>query len=105
MYKTMILSLMVFCNMSLFAEYIPFSQEAQLLKKGIYKHYKGDLYDVLGVAHHTETLEEVVIYRSLYGKFEYWVRPVSMFCENVEHPNHEVGPRFRFIGELGNDDS
>lgn len=102
MYKKIALSLMVFCNMSLFAEHIPLSQESLLLKKGIYQHYKGNLYEVLGVAHHSETLEEVVVYRLLYGDYGHWVRPASMFYENVEYPNHEIGPRFRFIGEPGN---
>jgi len=51
---------------------------------GIYRHYKGNEYTVLGIAKHSETLEEVVIYRALYGEKQIWVRPLSMFDEDVE---------------------
>lgn len=53
------------------------------LEPGLYRHYKGHLYDVLGVARHSETLEAVVVYRPRYGAGELWVRPYAMFCEQV----------------------
>ena len=72
------------------------------LKLGKYKHYKGKLYEVIGLAKHSETLEEIVIYRALYeseefGKNVLWVRPKSMFLEFVEIDGNKI-PRFEFIG-------
>lgn len=52
--------------------------------KGIYKHYKGDLYIVEDIALHSETLEKMVIYRALYGDNQLWVRPYDMFIEEIE---------------------
>lgn len=52
------------------------SKETQL---GIYQHYKGQHYEVLAIATHSETLEEMVFYRALYGEFELWVRPTHFF--------------------------
>ena len=51
---------------------------------GTYRHYKGNLYEVLGIARHSETEEVMVVYRALYGKKELWVRPASMWTERVE---------------------
>lgn len=53
------------------------------LALGKYRHYKGLEYQVIGVAHHSETLEPLVIYRALYGEAGLWVRPYAMFCETV----------------------
>ena len=53
------------------------------MKLGIYKHYKGNEYKVLGVAKHSETLEELVVYQAMYGEMDLWVRPMKMFTENV----------------------
>lgn len=57
------------------------------IKPGRYRHYKGKLYEVIGVAHHSETLEELVLYRALYktrfGATSFWVRPLSIFDEKV----------------------
>jgi hypothetical protein len=50
---------------------------------GIYRHYKGQRYEVVGVARHSETLEELVVYRALYGEHGLWVRPAAMFAEAV----------------------
>lgn len=72
------------------------------LKKGVYKHYKGNLHRVLGVGRHSETLEELVFYQGLYdgefGKNALWVRPLKMFLEEVEIDGKKM-PRFTFIGE------
>lgn len=59
---------------------------------GPYRHFKGGLYEVLGVARHSETQEELVIYRPL-GADQLWVRPLSMFTESIEHEGERV-PRF-----------
>ena len=64
-----------------------------MIKKGIYKHYKGNRYEVLGIANHSETLEKMVVYRALYGDNEMWVRPISMWDELVEKDGVTV-PRF-----------
>ena len=53
------------------------------LKLGKYRHYKGGEYEAVAIAHHSETLEDMVVYRALYGEGEYWVRPLSMWCEEV----------------------
>lgn len=74
----------------------PFSMEAQGLRLGVYEHYKGLRYEVLGVGRHTETLEEIVIYRSLYGTNDLWARPLSMFIESIEIEGI-FRSRFRFI--------
>lgn len=72
------------------------------LKKGRYRHYKGKLYEVIDVARHSETLEEVVVYRTLYtnenGEQTLWVRPLSMFTGDVTQEGRVV-PRFEFTGE------
>ncbi len=51
---------------------------------GIYRHYKGQRYRVLGIARHSETLEELVVYQALYGERGLWVRPAAMFVQTVE---------------------
>lgn len=73
------------------------------IKLGKYQHYKGKFYNVIGVARHSETLEELVVYIALYKSEEFgenalWVRPLSMFTEMVEINSTKV-PRFRFVGE------
>ncbi|HSP58329.1 MAG TPA: DUF1653 domain-containing protein [Halomonas sp.] len=60
---------------------------------GIYSHYKGPLYEVLGLAYHSETEEPLVVYRALYGDYGLWVRPLAMFTETVEVQGEPV-PRF-----------
>ncbi|MEU7782916.1 DUF1653 domain-containing protein [Amycolatopsis sp. NPDC049159] len=63
---------------------------------GRYVHYKGGEYEVLGVARHSETEEELVVYRALYGERGLWVRPKAMFIERVETADGVV-PRFRHV--------
>jgi len=70
---------------------------------GLYEHYKGRRYEVLGECHHSETLERLVVYRALYDHPEFgpnalWVRPFDMFLETVEIDG-ETLPRFRYLGE------
>lgn len=65
------------------------------LKTGTYRHYKGNLYEVLHTARHSETGEWLVVYRALYGDYGLWVRPLAMFCENVQVDGKTV-PRFRW---------
>ncbi len=66
------------------------------IKTGLYRHFKGGEYEVIGLALHSETLEVMVIYKALYGQKLTWVRPRSMFLEMVMHEGNEV-PRFMFI--------
>lgn len=75
---------------------LDFSKEAKNLKLGIYEHYKKKRYKVLGVSLHSETLEELVIYKALYGKKLTWVRPLKMFLDIV-NVNGLEKLRFRFI--------
>ena len=66
-----------------------------MLKEGIYRHYKGNEYEVMGVAKHSETEELHVVYRALYGDYGLWVRPLEMFDEVLE----DGRKRFDLIGE------
>lgn len=66
------------------------------IRLGIYKHYKGNMYEVIGMAKHSETLEELVIYRAMYGENELWARPIKEFFEEVEVDGRKV-PRFEFV--------
>ena len=67
-----------------------------MIKKGIYKHYKGNKYELLYIANHSETLEKMVVYKALYGDEEIWVRPLSMWDEKVEVDGQMIS-RFTFI--------
>ena len=66
------------------------------IRPGRYRHFKGNEYEVLGVAKHSETLEPMVVYRSLYGEGGLWVRPLSMWDEHVDREDYS-GPRFVYI--------
>ena len=68
------------------------------IRLGKYRHFKGGEYEVLGVARHSETEEELVVYRALYGAGGLWVRPVSMWTETVERDGKRFA-RFTYIGE------
>ncbi len=68
------------------------------LKPGKYRHFKGKEYELLGVARHSETMEELVVYRALYGEHGLWVRPAAMWTEEVNRDGYH-GPRFQYIGE------
>ena len=73
------------------------------IKPGKYLHYKGKKYQVIGMAHHSETLEELVVYQQLYSskkfsKGTFWVRPLAMFKETVEISGQKI-PRFKYLGK------
>jgi hypothetical protein len=67
------------------------------MRLGRYKHYKGNYYEVLGLARHSETLEEMVVYRQLYGDYALWVRPLAMFKETIVVDGKSI-KRFEHIG-------
>jgi len=67
-------------------------------KPGIYRHYKGKLYEALFLARHSETEELMVVYRALYGDGGYWVRPYAMWSETVTVDGRPV-PRFEYVGK------
>ena len=69
-----------------------------MIRKGIYRHFKGNLYQLLDIAKHSETLEDMVVYRALYGEHGLWVRPLSMWEEEVERDG-KVMKRFTFVRE------
>ncbi len=68
------------------------------LKKGIYRHFKGNRYRLLYVARHSETLEPMVVYQALYGEHGIWVRPAAMWTEQVNRDDYS-GPRFSLVEE------
>ena len=67
-------------------------------KKGIYRHFKGNFYELMCIATHSETLEAMVVYRKLYGDGGVWVRPLKMWSETVMH-NGTKTERFTYVGE------
>lgn len=69
------------------------------LRPGHYRHYKGRDYAVISIARHSETEEPLVVYRTLYGDFSWWVRPLAMFTETVIIDG-TVQARFAFLGPL-----
>ena len=68
------------------------------IKPGRYRHFKGNEYEVIGLARHSETQEEMVVYRALYGDFGLWVRPARMWTETVERDG-KTFRRFTYIGQ------
>lgn len=69
-----------------------------MIRTGLYRHYKGNLYLVHGIARHSETLEISVVYQALYGEYGLWVRPLSMFTEEVVVGNKRIA-RFAFVSD------
>jgi hypothetical protein len=72
--------------------------DATQIRPGRYRHYKGNEYEVLETARHSETEELMVVYRKLYGDHSLWVRPLAMFLEDVEVDGRPV-PRFEWLGD------
>lgn len=68
------------------------------IKLGKYRHFKGNEYEVIGIARHSETLEEMVIYRALYGEGGYWVRPINEWHEEITRDG-KIIKRFTYTGE------
>lgn len=66
------------------------------VRLGKYRHYKGKEYEVIGIAKQSETLEEMVVYKALYGDGQLWVRPLAMFLEDVDIDGKKV-PRFAYV--------
>lgn len=69
-----------------------------MIKLGRYRHFKGGEYEVVGIARHSETQEDIVVYRALYGEGGLWVRPASMWAETVTRDGR-TALRFTYIGE------
>ena len=67
------------------------------IKLGKYRHFKGNEYEVVAVANHSETLQKMVVYRALYGEKEYWVRPAEMWNEEITRDG-KTFKRFEYIG-------
>ncbi|MBQ7800786.1 MAG: DUF1653 domain-containing protein [Oscillospiraceae bacterium] len=68
------------------------------LRPGRYRHFKGNEYELIALATHSETMEPMVVYRALYGEGGLWVRPLAMWTETVDRDGYH-GPRFRYVGE------
>ena len=68
------------------------------IKPGRYRHFKGNEYEVVGLAKNSETMEEVVVYRALYGEHGLWVRSAKMFAETIERDGRTM-PRFQYLGD------
>ena len=72
----------------------------QEIRLGIYQHYKGDFYELLGVCKHTETEDVFAYYRGLHGNYQTWVRPLAMFLEIVEIKEIGKLPRFTYVASV-----
>lgn len=71
-------------------------EQIPLIRPGVYRHFKGKEYLLVGLARHSETCEPMVVYKALYGDGGLWVRPAHMWQETVDRENYQ-GPRFRFV--------
>lgn len=74
------------------------------IKKGRYRHFKGNLYEVIDIAHHSETQEPMVVYRALYGEHGLWVRPLAMFLETIQRDGKNI-QRFQYLDNESQQDS
>jgi cyclomaltodextrinase / maltogenic alpha-amylase / neopullulanase len=70
----------------------------QKIKPGKYRHYKGKEYEVIGIAKHSENLEDFVVYRALYGDGQLWIRPCEMFLESIIFEGRKIS-RFEYVNE------
>ncbi len=77
-------------------EKVNLSQKAKDIKMGIYEHYKGNIYQLVGVGFDSETLQEVVIYQAKYGNNDLWTRPIDEFLGSVEI-NGKIVSRFKYL--------
>ncbi len=77
---------------------VKLSKLAKTIEPGFYEHYKKKKYQVLGVVVHSETLEEHVLYKALYGEHLIWVRPLKMFLGKMVVDGKKI-PRFRYLGK------
>lgn len=68
------------------------------IKLGRYRHFKEREYELIGIAKNSETLEDIAVYRALYGQSQLWARPLKMFLEEVEKDGKKM-PRFEYLGE------
>lgn len=75
-----------------------FREDYMELKKGKYRHFKGNEYELIDIALHSETMEPMVVYRALYGENGLWVRPASMWNEFIDRDGYQ-GPRFQYLGK------
>lgn len=71
---------------------------ALTLRPGRYRHFKGNEYEVIGIAKDSESAREFVVYRALYGERGLWIRPLEMFCEIIERDGQRVA-RFEYVGD------
>ncbi|MCI2057405.1 MAG: DUF1653 domain-containing protein [Oscillibacter sp.] len=76
----------------------------EIIHPGYYRHFKGNKYEVLGMATHSETMEPMVIYRALYGEHGVWVRPASMWNEEIERDGKKFR-RFTYLGDAETEES
>ncbi|MEQ8407379.1 MAG: DUF1653 domain-containing protein [Gammaproteobacteria bacterium] len=74
------------------------TDDLDAIKRGKYRHFKGNLYELVDVVHHSETQEPMVLYRALYGEHGLWVRPLEMFFETIERDGATL-ERFQYIGD------
>lgn len=79
-----------------FPAHIFYEEDTMELIPGRYRHFKGNEYELVGIARHSESMEEMVVYRALYGEGGLWVRPASMWTETVDRDGYH-GPRFVLI--------
>ena len=77
-------------------------EETEGFRPGRYRHFKGNEYELLFTARHSETRELMVVYRALYGERGLWVRPAAMWAELVERDGYR-GPRFAYLGPMAED--